>query len=152
MKWVEPRIVVEVDFRGWTGGTLVRQGSLKGVREDKSAKQVVQVRPMPASVKQAASRKKISTKVSTAKASAKSGKSKSGSAKAVQVAGVALSHPDRVYWDDVGVTEMLAEYYTGCGTGLSLVIAGRVLSLVRCPGRRGAFSKNTSPPVSMTSI
>ena len=41
VKWVEPKIVVEVDFRGWTGGKLVRQGSLKGVREDKPARQVV---------------------------------------------------------------------------------------------------------------
>ena len=49
VKWVEPKLVVEVDFRGWTGGTLVRQGSLKGVREDKPAKQVVrEVEQMPA--------------------------------------------------------------------------------------------------------
>ena len=48
VKWVEPKIVVEVDFRGWTGGKLVRQGSLKGVREDKPAKQVVrEVEQMP---------------------------------------------------------------------------------------------------------
>src|SRR4029078_2072914 len=55
VKWVDPGTVVEVAFRGWTGGTLVRQGSLKGVREDKPAKQVVrEVEQMPAKVKQAA--------------------------------------------------------------------------------------------------
>src|SRR5215831_17498155 len=36
--WVEPKIVVEVDFRGWTHGDRVRQASFQGVREDKSAK------------------------------------------------------------------------------------------------------------------
>jgi bifunctional non-homologous end joining protein LigD len=39
--WVEPKIVVEVDFHGWTGGDRVRQGSFQGVRRDKSPKEVV---------------------------------------------------------------------------------------------------------------
>jgi bifunctional non-homologous end joining protein LigD len=39
--WVEPRMVVEVDFHGWTQGTRVRQASFQGVRRDKSAKEVV---------------------------------------------------------------------------------------------------------------
>ena len=39
--WVEPKIVVEVDFHGWTHGERVRQASFQGVREDKSAKEVV---------------------------------------------------------------------------------------------------------------
>ena len=39
--WVEPNMVVEVDFHGWTHGDRVRQASFQGVREDKPAKQVV---------------------------------------------------------------------------------------------------------------
>ncbi|HZD90480.1 MAG TPA: non-homologous end-joining DNA ligase [Pseudolabrys sp.] len=39
--WVEPKMVVEVDFRGWTHGDRVRQASFQGVREDKAAKDVV---------------------------------------------------------------------------------------------------------------
>jgi bifunctional non-homologous end joining protein LigD len=39
--WVEPKMVVEVDFHGWTQGDRVRQASFKGVRRDKSAKDVV---------------------------------------------------------------------------------------------------------------
>jgi bifunctional non-homologous end joining protein LigD len=39
--WVEPKMVVEVDFRGWTHGDRVRQASFQGVREDKPAKSVV---------------------------------------------------------------------------------------------------------------
>ena len=142
VKWVEPRTVVEVDFRGWTGGKLVRQGSLKGVREDKPAKQVVrEVEQMPDAVrtKQAALRQKTPTKAGVAK-SAKS--------PPPQVAGVTLTHPDRVYWEDVGVTKkMLAEYYVQVWDWMRPHIVGRVLALVRCPdGASGQcfFQKHAS--------
>jgi bifunctional non-homologous end joining protein LigD len=39
--WVEPRMVVEVDFHGWTQGDRVRQASFQGVRGDKAARDVV---------------------------------------------------------------------------------------------------------------
>ncbi len=145
VKWVEPNVVVEVDFRGWTGGKLVRQGSLKGVREDKPAKQVVrEVEHMPEEVKRAALRQKTPVKTGAAKAA----KSHSTKSKSVAVAGVALSHPDRVYWEDAGVTKkMLAEYYTEVWDWMRPYVADRVLALVRCPdGAAGQcfFQKHVS--------
>jgi bifunctional non-homologous end joining protein LigD len=125
VKWIEPKLVAEVDFRGWTGGKLVRQGSLKGLREDKPAEEVV--REMPKArreTKQAALRQKAPSRSSA-------GKTRSG---AVQVAGVALSHPDRIYWPDAGVTKMmLAEYYTEVWDRMRPHVSGRVLALVRGP-------------------
>ncbi len=144
VKWVDPKIVVEVDFRGWTGGKLVRQGSLKGVREDKPAKQVVrEVERMPEIVraKQAALRQKVPAKTGAPK-------SNKGKSAGTQVAGVTLTHPDRVYWDDAGVTKkMLAEYYTNVWDWMSPHVTGRVLALVRCPdGATGQcfFQKHAS--------
>ena len=39
--WVEPKLVAEVNFHGWTHGDRVRQASFQGLREDKAAKDVV---------------------------------------------------------------------------------------------------------------
>jgi bifunctional non-homologous end joining protein LigD len=123
--WVKPQVVIEVDFRGWTGSGYVRQASFKGVREDKPAKQVVrEVAEAPDVSRQAALRQSSPKKT---QASAK----KKG---AVTVAGVALTHPDRVYWDDAGVTKtMLAEYYETVWDRMRPHVAGRVLALLRCP-------------------
>ena len=50
------------------------------------------------------------------------------------VAGVRLTHPDRVYWVDVGVTkEDLAEYYVGVWDFMRPHVVGRPLAIVRCP-------------------
>jgi bifunctional non-homologous end joining protein LigD len=47
---------------------------------------------------------------------------------------VRLTHPDRVYWRDAGVTkEMLAKYYKKIWPRMRPHVTGRVLALVRCP-------------------
>ena len=55
--WVEPKLVAEVDFHGWTHGDRVRQASFQGLREDKPAKQVVrEVKALAAKAKSAVKR------------------------------------------------------------------------------------------------
>ena len=43
--WVEPRLVVEVEFSEWTQAGTIRQPSFKGLREDKDANTVVREGP-----------------------------------------------------------------------------------------------------------
>jgi bifunctional non-homologous end joining protein LigD len=113
--WVKPAMVVEVDFRGWTHGDRVRQASFKGVREDKSAKEVVRERAIAAT-------------------SGRPAVKRSASARSDTVAGVRLTHPDRVYWDDTGVTKRdLADYYVKVWKWMHPHVAGRPISLLRCP-------------------
>ncbi len=115
--WVSPKLVAEVDFHGWTHGDRVRQASFQGLREDKPAKQVVrEVKTMAATAKRAAKR---STPLRNAKA---------------VVSGVALSHPDRVYWADASVSKRdLAEFYVGIWKWMRPHVVGRPIALLRCP-------------------
>jgi bifunctional non-homologous end joining protein LigD len=60
--------------------------------------------------------------------------SKTSAAAAVDVAGVALSHPDKLYFPEAGISKRdLAEYYVGVSARLLPHLAGRPLSVVRCP-------------------
>ena len=56
-------------------------------------------------------------------------------ARASAMAGkVKLTHPDRVYWDDVGVTKQdLADYYGAVWQWMRPHVVGRAIALVRCP-------------------
>ena len=41
VRWVEPKLVAEVELRGWTSDGLLRHASYKGLREDKDPSEVV---------------------------------------------------------------------------------------------------------------
>lgn len=44
--WVWPELVVEVKYLSWTDDGLLRQVVYEGIREDKSAREVVRERPL----------------------------------------------------------------------------------------------------------
>jgi bifunctional non-homologous end joining protein LigD len=111
--WVEPRLVAEVDYAGWTADGLLRQASFKGVREDKPAEEVGIPKPGEPQPKAAPARAASDRSV---------------------VAGVALSHPEKLYWPEEGITKRdLAEYMEAVAPRLLPWIAGRPLSLLRAP-------------------
>jgi bifunctional non-homologous end joining protein LigD len=124
-RWIEPVLVAEVAFRGWTHDDLVRQGSFKGLREDKPARAVVRERPMP---------KAEAVKMKEDKD---------------EIAGVHVTHPDRIVFADQGVTKReLIEYYVSVADHMLPYIVDRPLALVRCPQGREKecfFQKHASP-------
>jgi bifunctional non-homologous end joining protein LigD len=137
--WIEPKLVAEVDFHGWTHGDRVRQSSFQSLREDKPAKEVVREMKAIAAVNKDANAKRRSAPVKTAKADN-------------HVGAITLTHPDRVYWDDAGVTKRdLAEYYTRVWKWMKPHIVGRPIALLRCPeGAAGQcfFQKHAAAGVS----
>jgi bifunctional non-homologous end joining protein LigD len=57
----------------------------------------------------------------------------------VTVGGVPLSHPERVLWEDAGVTKQgLAEFYAEIAGWILPHLVDRPLSLLRCPSGTGA--------------
>ena len=129
-QWVEPKLVAEVDFHGWTHGSRVRQASFQGLREDKPAKEVVREMNAKNATRTSASR----TVASKASAQARHSPAQRKRKDTVVVAGIALSHPDRVYWQDVSVTKQeLAEFYVSIWKWMKPHVAGRPIALLRCP-------------------
>jgi bifunctional non-homologous end joining protein LigD len=105
VRYVRPERVAEVEFRDWTADGHVRQASFRGLREDKEPKDVV--------------RESLKRTARMAAAPARS---------------VQLTHPDRVYWPDAGVTKQgLADYYADAWRFISPFITERPLALLRGP-------------------
>jgi bifunctional non-homologous end joining protein LigD len=53
---------------------------------------------------------------------------------AATIGGVTLSHPNRIYWADAGVSKRdLAEFYFGIWKWMRPHVVGRPISLLRCP-------------------
>lgn len=127
INWARPELVAEIEFAGFTGDGNVRQGSFKGVREDKPAAEVEA--EIPAKTELAEPEPKPAPK---AKAPAKS---KSGGN---VVMGVVLSNPDKPLWPDDGqggvVTKLdLARYLEEVGPWMMEHIKGRPCSIIRMP-------------------
>ncbi len=157
--WIEPKLVAEVAFAEWTRDGHLRQPSFLGLREDKPAQQVVRERPAAAPAgdpdDQAAatgSRKSADAKAAAGKATpqgtgggasgggASGGgagggrRASTGKAAAVEVAGVKLTHPERVLYPGIGLTKRdLALFYERIADWALPHLTGRPLSLVRCP-------------------
>lgn len=119
--FVDPDLVAEIEFRGWTGDAHLRHASFRGLREDKAARDVVQETPSGSG---------SPSKPKRVQATA------DGSDQVAETArrDVPLTHPDRLYWPESGVTkEGLAEYYALVWPRIAPFIVDRPLALLRCP-------------------
>jgi bifunctional non-homologous end joining protein LigD len=133
VQWVEPQLVAEIEFAGWTGSGNVRQAAFKGLRADKPAREVVAERP--ADAEETAMKKPAPKRARTSR-------SASRSAEPNVVMGVPISKPDKPLWPDAGdrkpVTKLdLARYFESVGEWLMPHIEGRPCSIIRAPDGLG---------------
>jgi len=130
--WVEPRMVAEVTFREWTPDGVLRQSVFVGIREDKSAAEVVLAKP-PA----------------PRAAPAETPEPAVGWDGAAVVAGIRVTHAERIVYPDQGISKLaVAQYYEAVSELMLPHVVRRPLSLLRCPeGLNGErfFQKHLSP-------
>ncbi|WP_105439603.1 DNA ligase D [Neorhizobium sp. T25_13] len=116
--FVRPELVAEVEFRGWTADAHIRHAAFRGLREDKDPKDIVREGgPVNAAEEPKPPKRTVN-----------------------------LTHPDRVYWPDAGVTKAgLADYYTEVWRLMAPFVVNRPLALVRGPdgiGKQLFFQKH----------
>jgi bifunctional non-homologous end joining protein LigD len=120
--WVKPELVAQVSFSEWTSDGKLRHPAFQGLREDKAADTVVRERP--------ATTEDEMKRVARAPRSTRPAKT---TAEAV-VAGVRLTHPDRVLYPSHGTTKLdLARFYESIAKWILPHLEDRPTTLVRCP-------------------
>ncbi len=138
--WVRPQLVAQVAFSNWTSDHLLRHPSFQGLREDKPARAVHPEKPKKISVKGAGGNDGTPRRGAASAAKAAAGET--------LVAGVRVTHPDRILYPAEKITKLeLAEYYLAVAERMLPEVAGRPLAIVRCPdGLTGSRFFQKHPP------
>jgi bifunctional non-homologous end joining protein LigD len=131
-RWVRPELVAQVAFGEWTGDGRMRHPSFRGLREDKPAAEVVREEPVKVEATETSGRK-AGARAKTSPAAGRATR-RADAAGPTVVAGVRLTHPDRVLYDPPGATKLdLATYYVSVQERILSHLEDRPLVLVRCP-------------------
>lgn len=154
VQWVSPRMVVEVEYAGWTQDGLLRQAAFHGLREDKPASAITgETATTPEAIDaddhaESQGEGKRASRPARGPAGAKA--SRSGR---VVVGGVKVSHPERIVYAKPDRSKLdLVEYYASVAELMLPHLRDRRVALLRCPNGTNAtcfFQKHlrgTPPP------
>ncbi len=150
--WVRPELVTEATFTEWTDEGKIRHPSFQGLRIDRQPTDIHREEPSaipagtsaPADIEKVAMRAPTSRKAASGPGTAprRSGPSatqkrgsgtRPGAQAGPEVAGVRISHPDRVMYPQAGLTKIdIVRYYEGIAERMLPHLRGRPLTLVRC--------------------
>jgi len=120
-RWLRPELVAQIAFAEFTREGILRHGRFVGLRQDKAPAAVGREEVKPLDLVQDMKRR-----------NAEAG---------VTIAGVRLTHPDKVLYSEQGLTKRdLAGYLEAAAERMLEHLADRLVSLVRCPdGRKECF-------------
>ncbi len=160
--WIKPNLVAEVKFSGWTRDGVLRHPAFVAFRSDKSSSSIVREMPVstqdvehedtaPAQRQKQRRRppgKSLSNKSNSLKESHAGPPARGTKPGTLSIAGITLSHPDKVYYPDSGTTKLdLANYYEVAQQWMIPHVVRRPLALVRCPegiSKKCFFQRNWS--------
>jgi bifunctional non-homologous end joining protein LigD len=128
--WVRPELVAEVAFGEWTADGRMRHPSFQGLRADKPARAVVRERPASPEAVSGPGRGRRRAPARRGAAEAAAG----GGAGEARVAGVRITHPDRVVYPVRRTTKKdLALFYESIAPWILPHLRDRPTTLLRCP-------------------
>lgn len=126
--WVKPELVAQIAFTDWTQDGILRAPSFQGLRDDKRPRDVVreELGGVPRLASIAASELTGSRR--------SEGNAPLGKADKDTVAGINLTHGDKLLYPEAGITKRdLALYYEAIGEWIMPHLRDRPLTLLRCP-------------------
>ncbi|MFJ3521151.1 DNA ligase D [Pseudomonas sp. NPDC090203] len=134
--WIEPTLVGEVEFGEWTREGIIRHSSFVALRSDKPASAVVHEFPKTPKDIKAPFKPKASKKGSSQSEAAapKPAKRQARNEERIEVAGVVISHPERVIDKQSGLHKVdLAHFYESISDWILPHLDHRAVALLRCP-------------------
>lgn len=118
--WLKPELVAEIKFTDFTKDNLLRQASYKGLREDKSPRDILREKPL----------EDEGIEIEPSKAS----ELVESKTKVITIEGVKISSPDKIIFNEPTITKLdVINYYNQVAHRMLPYIKNRILSIVRCP-------------------
>ena len=117
--WIEPQLVIEAEFAEWTREHVVRQAAFIALRSDKPASEIVREQPKAPKAVETPSPNSVP---------------RPGKSAGHTVAGVKITHPERVIDRQSGTTKLqLAQFYASIDQQILPYLRDRPVSLLRAP-------------------
>lgn len=124
--WLEPELVAEIKFAGWTDDYLLRQASFKGLRIDKEPWEITRETEDPNSSME-------SPEAGTG-ALAGTAPSAGTAADSLFINGIKITNPEKVIYKEPKITKAdVVRYYERVSERMIPYAGHRILSIVRCP-------------------
>lgn len=147
--WFEPMFVAEVFLRGMGNSGVLRQSSLKALRPEKEVADL-------ADSDRAAGPTAPSGKGAARKANSNAAPGSTKQSASASAPPMRLTSPTKIVYHDSHITkQQVADYYLAVMDDLLPEIAGRPLSIIRCPegvGKPCFFQKHHTPGLDHVSL